>query len=81
MLNRTDVAAILGVSVKSVSQYLVESKEGGRYETNPFPRPDGRIGSGPWWLPKRKAEFLKWKAARPGRGVGGGRPSHAQKMS
>jgi hypothetical protein len=80
-MDREAVAKFLGVSVKSISQYLTESREGGRYADHPFPKPDGRIGRGPWWNKKRKAEFLKWQEARPGRGVGGGRPSHKPKSA
>lgn len=76
VMDRQDVAAFLGVTPKLISQFLTESKEGHRYERNPFPEPNGRIGSGPWWKLERKPEFLAWMAARPGRGVGGGRPSH-----
>jgi len=82
MLNRQAVAAILGEATgadrplkdKTVSQYLVESREGGKYEKHPFPTPDGYIGRGPWWRREREQEIRDWAAARPGRGKGGGRP-------
>lgn len=74
VLNRADVAALLGLKPKSISTYLTESREGGRYETHPFPQPDGTIGRAPWWHPDRRDELLKWAAERPGQGVGGGRP-------
>lgn len=74
MLDRTAVAALIGVQPKTISQYLTESHEGGRYATHPFPKPDGYIGKGPWWRRERKAEIKAWAAARPGQGAGGGRP-------
>jgi hypothetical protein len=77
VLTRDAVAKILGVLPKSVSQYLVESKEGGKYASRPFPAPDGRIGRSPWWQPSRETEIRAWADGRVGRGVGGGRPSHA----
>lgn len=75
-MDRAAVAAFLGYSVKSISQFLTESREGGRYFDNKFPAPDGYIGRGPWWDKDRKPEFLAWKARRPGQGRGGGRPAH-----
>lgn len=74
VLNRDAVAALLGLKPKSISTYLTESREGGRYEKHPFPKPDGTIGRAPWWNPKRRDELLKWAAERPGQGAGGGRP-------
>lgn len=72
MLSRDAVAKLLGLRPKSISQYLTESREGGRYEKHPFPKPDGTIGRGPWWDARRKDELLAWAAARPGQGAGGG---------
>lgn len=74
VLDRTAVAAILGVRAKTISQYLSESKGDGRYVDRPFPAPDGYIGRGPWWYRRREREIRAWASARPGRGVGGGRP-------
>ncbi len=74
VLNRDAVAALLGLKPKSISTYLTESREGGRYEKHPFPKPDGTIGRAPWWRPERKGELLEWAAKRPGQGAGGGRP-------
>lgn len=74
MLDRTAVAAILGVKPKSVSQYLTESKGEGRYTKHPFPKPDGYIGRGPWWHREREQEIREWDTKRPGQGAGGGRP-------
>jgi hypothetical protein len=75
VLNRDAVAALLGLKPKSISQYLTESRPGGRYERHPFPAPDGTIGRAPWWHPKREDEIRAWAAARPGQGAGGGRPA------
>lgn len=77
VLTRDTVAKILGVLPKSISQYLVESKEGGKYAGHPFPAPDGRIGRSPYWVVAREREIREWADSRVGRGVGGGRPSHA----
>jgi hypothetical protein len=82
VLDREAVAAILGVRAKTISQYLVESRPAepgedrpaGRYVSHPFPAPDGYIGRGPWWRRDREAEIRAWADARPGQGVGGGRP-------
>ncbi len=74
MFNRQAVAALIGVQPKTISQYLTESRPGGRYASHPFPKPDGYIGKGPWWRLGREREIRKWAADRPGPGVGGGRP-------
>lgn len=74
VLDRSSVAAILGVKPKTISQYLSESKGEGRYAKHPFPVPDGHIGRGPYWLLSREAEIREWDAKRVGQGVGGGRP-------
>lgn len=64
---------------KTISQYLVESKPGGRYERHPFPRPNGYIGKSPWWALDRAGEFVVWQKGRAGRGAGGGRPRKQDK--
>jgi hypothetical protein len=74
VLDRTAVAEILGVKPKTISQYLVESRDAGRYADHPFPAPDGYIGRGPYWLRKRELEIRRWAESRPGQGAGGGRP-------
>lgn len=53
---------------KSVSQYLVESKPGGRYAHHPFPQPAGRIGQWPYWLPSQEKEIREWADGRLGAG-------------
>ncbi|MFB6392708.1 hypothetical protein [Polymorphospora lycopeni] len=74
VLDRKAVAELLGLEPKSISQYLFESRPGGRYEHHPFPAPDDRIGRAPWWRPERADEIREWAANRPGQGAGGGRP-------
>lgn len=59
---------------KTISQYLVESKPGGRYADHPFPKPNGRLGRSPWWAKGREQEFVTWQLGRVGQGQGGGRP-------
>lgn len=72
-----DVGRIIGVSARTVSRYMAWSKEGGRYASRPFPKPDDRAGGrSPVWLRSRYDEILDWHTGRPGRGVGGGKPSH-----
>lgn len=57
-LGVTDIAKRLGISAAAVSAYRL-------------PEPDASIGRTRGW----KAETIDaWNAARPGRGVGGGRP-------
>lgn len=69
ILDRSAVAELLGVAPKTISQFLVESKPGGRYSEHPFPTPDGRIGRGPYWLAARRQDIVEWDESRPGRGV------------
>jgi hypothetical protein len=59
---------------KTISQFLVESKAGGRYAEHPFPPPDGRVGKSPVWKRGREQEFVTWDEGRVGQGRGGGRP-------
>lgn len=64
ILDRKDVAALLGVLPKTVNEYRL------RYRTtsNPFPEPDGYVGRSPYWKAARADEIRQWDAARPGRG-------------
>lgn len=81
------VAAIIGkaqgldgpMRPKTISQYLTESRPGGRYEKHPFPKPNGYIGKSPWWAKGREPEFVAWQNGRVGRGVGGGRPRKTER--
>lgn len=76
-----DVAALLGVKSRTVTQWMVRSLstpgpdgKARLYAADPFPAPNEYIGKSPVWLAERRAELEAWKARRPGRGVGGGRP-------
>lgn len=62
LLDRAAVAALVGIHPDSISRYLAR---GG------FPPPDARFGRSPAW---REQTIRDWLAARPGQGVGGGRP-------
>ena len=57
-LSLTEVAARLGITTGALAWYKL-------------PAPDALIGRTRGWLPETIDE---WNAARPGRGVGGGRP-------
>ena len=61
-LTAADVAEQLGISAASFRSY-VHRGDG--------PQPDGHLGRTPWWS---QTTIDTWKAARPGQGVGGGRP-------
>jgi hypothetical protein len=76
ILDRTAVGALIGMQPNTITIYLRESLPGGRFESNPFPAPDGRVGGAPWWLPSRADEIREWDADRP-RGGMGGRPRSA----
>jgi hypothetical protein len=56
----TDVARYLGISRAAISAYKM-------------PLPDAYIGATRGW---KLATIEKWNKARPGRGVGGGRPKN-----
>ena len=79
VLTIRDVAKLLDVSPGAISKYLAESRQGERadgkpyrYAGHPFPPPDGRLGSAPWWKPARADEIRAWAAGRAGQGAGGG---------
>ena len=57
-LSLTEVARRLGITTGALAGYKL-------------PEPDALIGRTRGWLPETIDE---WNAARPGRGVGGGRP-------
>lgn len=57
-LSLTEIAARLGITTGALAGYKL-------------PEPDALIGRTRGWLPETIDE---WNAARPGRGVGGGRP-------
>lgn len=57
-LSLTEVAARLGITTGALAGYKL-------------PEPDALTGRTRGWLPET---IDQWNAARPGRGVGGGRP-------
>ena len=52
----------------TVWSYRKESvRDGGRYQQNPMPEPDGYLGRGkkmPYWLPGRESEIRQWFTGR-----------------
>jgi cobalamin biosynthesis protein CobD/CbiB len=69
-----DIAAHLGVKLRSVHTYRlrgVEARKEGNPDPGGLPEPDNMVGRTPVWRP---ATIIAWAAARPGQGVGGGRP-------
>ena len=68
-LDTVGVGERLGISAVSVRRYMVADRD--KYS---FPQPDGYLGRTPWWW---SDTIDGWAAARPGRGVGGGRPRKA----
>jgi hypothetical protein len=76
ILDRAAVARLIGVEPETISNYLNQSKPGGRYADHPFPEPDGYVGRSPGWRPERANEIRAWADGRPGQGVGGGQPAH-----
>ncbi len=82
MLNRAAVAALIGLKPKSISQYLTESRPGGRYEQHPFPAPDGTIGRAPGGdpnAPTRSATGLPSVPARAAAPAAPARPGCCMK--
>lgn len=68
------VGALLGLSARTVSAYLTQSKmPGGRYVDHPFPVPDGHWRGAPYWFTVRAPEIREWAQTRAGQGAGGGR--------
>jgi hypothetical protein len=74
-MNRAQVGALIGVAPDTITIYMRESREGGRYaeggEYRPFPAPDGKFGPSPYWLDSRADEIRAWAIGRPRHGVGG----------
>jgi hypothetical protein len=82
-LMRSHIADLLGVDDKTVSDYLHDSKPGGKYADDPVPEPMGyldarapegwvepaglRPGLRPIWSPDSRAEWQRWRANHPGR--------------
>lgn len=67
-LDMRAAAARLGVDYATVRRYRA---------TGNFPPADVRVGQSPGWLPET---LDAWQAARPGRGVGGGRPRRVAEL-
>lgn len=61
-LSLADIAERVGVEASTIRTYRSQGR---------LPEPDAMTGPTPGWLPETVDE---WMAARPGRGVGGGRP-------
>lgn len=80
-LDRAAVAALLGVEPDTITNYLNQSREGGRFAGHPFPAPDFKAGRSPVWRAERRAELIAWAQARPGRGAGGGQPAHRRRSA
>lgn len=74
VLYTADIADLLGVKAATIRHYRADSLPGGRYETHPFPEPNGKVGSLVYWEQDRAQEIRDWAAKRAGKGAGGGRP-------
>ena len=66
-LDTNAAAARLGWKPKTVTRYSAKD----RRERYGFPEPDGHIGGRPWWW---DTTIDAYKAHRPGKGAGAGRP-------
>ncbi|MET0711058.1 MAG: hypothetical protein ABWZ30_00940 [Jiangellaceae bacterium] len=91
VLLRSHIAAIIGVSDRTVSDYLLQSKPGGRYEHNPVPAPTGyldataprgwvppeqcRPGLKPFWAPELASAWRAWRDTVPIRRRAGAPPA------
>jgi len=74
LLDLSGIAALLGLSVITVRNYHQGSERRRREGTTrpgDFPEPAQRFGRSPAW---ELSVIRAWQHARPGRGVGGGRP-------
>lgn len=75
------IARLMGVKVDSVRTYharAVARRAAGQSRPGDMPAPSGRVGNCLIWQPE---DILAWLVARPGRGVGGGRPRKPQEGS
>jgi hypothetical protein len=75
ILDRTDVAVLLGVHPTTVTRYVTRTRErmqaGKELGPSDIPLPDGHAGQGPWWW---RSTIADWMVQRPGRT---GRPRKA----
>ena len=79
VLTIDDIAALLGVKSRTVTQWMVRSLQtpdakGQRrlYADDPFPAPVRYAGKSPLWNRDQEEQIKSWNARRPGRGAGGG---------
>lgn len=68
MLGPDGVGQLIGVTGRTVTQYLCDSTHGRRYSSRPFPQPDGYYNRSPWWSSHRTPEIIAWSEGRVGRG-------------
>ncbi|MFD8493295.1 hypothetical protein [Amycolatopsis sp. NPDC059657] len=71
-LDMVEIAGWFDVTHRTVATW--RSRYAG---SHPFPEPDVITGRTPGWAPAREREIREWEKARPGPGVGGGRPRKA----
>lgn len=80
ILDRAAVAARQDPAIgpDTVTTYLARTRRrvAAELDLRPWdlPLPDGYVGDQPYWY---EPTIERWEAARPGRGVGGGRPRRA----
>jgi hypothetical protein len=83
ILLRSHIAALLGVSPKTISDYLEDSKPGQKYADDPVPQPEGYVsadapegwvppdqrgpGMRPFWNPDSRKDWLAWRERHPSR--------------
>lgn len=73
-LDSFEVAKMIGVAYNTVRYYLQQARANrslGVLKAADLPEPDRFFGRSPVW---RRSTIEAWVKARPGRGVGGGRP-------
>jgi hypothetical protein len=82
-LLRGHIAELLGVDAKTVSDYIEDSKPGGKHAGDPVPEPAGyldsrapggwvtpeqrRPGLRPFWNLESRGEWLAWRERHPPR--------------
>lgn len=77
-LTLPDIAARIDVGVDSIRVYhqrAAKNRRAGSPRPGDLPAPDNTFGRSPVWTEQTVAD---WIAARPGRGVGGGRKTPNQ---